>query len=348
MLKIYNAGIAGFGIVGKKRFQCTLKNKNINVIAVCDKKFKKKISKKNELIYYKDYKDLLENENLDLILVCMTNDIASLVTINALKNGLHVFCEKPPGRTVDEVKKVIKEEKKNPTLKLMYGFNHRYHSSVQKALKIIKSKKLGKIINMRGVYGKSKLVTFNQPTWRTKRSIAGGGVLLDQGIHMLDLMRYFAGEFTEVKSFVSNSYWGFNVEDNVYAVMKTNDNKYAMLNSSATQWRHTFNLDINLSHGSLILRGILSGSKSYGSESLTIVKANSKTDIVTPLEKNLYFYEDRSLDDELKYFVDTIKYDNKVINGSSFDALQSMLLVYRVYWDDKKWRSKFKIKKPMR
>ena len=79
---------------------------------------------------------------------------------------------------------------------------------------------------MRGVYGKSKLITFNQPTWRTKRKIAGGGVLLDQGIHMLDLMRLFAGEFIFVKSFVSNSHWKFDVEDNAYAIMKTKDNKY--------------------------------------------------------------------------------------------------------------------------
>ena len=80
----------------------------------------------------------------------------------------------------------------NPNLKLMYGFNHRFHDSVMDALKIIKSGKLGNIINLRGVYGKSQLVTFDQPDWRTKREVAGGGVLLDQGIHMVDLMRLFA------------------------------------------------------------------------------------------------------------------------------------------------------------
>ena len=91
-------------------------------------------------------------------------------------------------------------------------------------------------LNIRGIYVKSNLITFNQPVWRTKREIAGGGVLLDQGIHMVDLMLLFAGEFTEVYSFISNSRWGHNVEDNAYATMRTADGIVSMRNSSATQW----------------------------------------------------------------------------------------------------------------
>ncbi len=344
--KIYKAAIAGFGIVGKRRYECIQANKNVEVIGVCDKKFKKEFMRKNNLNYYKNYKKMFENENIDLVIICMTNDIAPEVTIQALRNNLHVFCEKPPGRNLKDIELVIREEKKYPNLKLMYGFNHRYHESVQSALKIIKSKRLGKIINMRGVYGKSKLITFNQPTWRTKRKIAGGGVLLDQGIHMLDLMRYFGGEFIEVKSFISNSHWGFDVEDNAYAIMKTKDNKFAMINSSATQWRHLFNLDINLSKGSIILSGILSSSKSYGSEKLTLIEANPRKDNTTPKEKVFRYNEDKSWDKELQSFVNSIKYNKIIQNGSSYDALQSMRLVYKVYWDDKIWRKKFKIKSP--
>ena len=97
-------------------------------------------------------------------------------------------------------------EKENPNTKLMYGFNHRFHDSVQQAIKILNSNRFGKIINLKGTYGKSQLITFNQTTWRTKRSIAGGGVLLDQGIHMIDLIRFFAGNIIEVKSYVSNNF----------------------------------------------------------------------------------------------------------------------------------------------
>ena len=97
---------------------------------------------------------------------------------------------------------------------------------------------------------------------------------MDQGIHMGDLMLLFAGAFTEVYSFISNSRWGHNVEDNAYAMMRTSDGIVCMLNSSATQWRHQFYLDINLERGSLILGGILSGTKSYGAETLTVVRAD--------------------------------------------------------------------------
>ena len=134
------------------------------------------------------------------------------------------------------------EERSNKILK--FGFNHRYHDSVIEAQKLIDSKELGELINLRGAYGKSKIVSFASD-WRTQRNVAGGGILLDQGIHLLDMMRLFAGEFTDVRSFISNDYWGHDVEDNAYALMRTASNVVAMVHSSATQWRHQFRLEIS-------------------------------------------------------------------------------------------------------
>ena len=116
---------------------------------------------------------------------------------------------------------------------------------------------------------------------------------------MVDLMRLFAGEFNQVKSFVSNSHWKFDVEDNAYAIMRTKDGVIGMLNSSATQWRHRFNLDITLEHGSLILGGILSGSKSYGDETLKIVRAEAESDNGTPMEQTTLYNEDPSWREEI-------------------------------------------------
>jgi len=259
---------------------------------------------------------------------------------------LHVFCEKPPGRNVEDIYKVIDVEKQCSDKKLMYGFNHRYHDSVMEAFRIIKSKELGEVINIRGVYGKAQLITFNQPDWRTKREIAGGGVLLDQGIHMVDLMRLFAGEFSEVHSFIENSHWNYDVEDNAYALMRTKDGKVAMLNSSATQWRHRFHLDINLEKGSLILGGILSGSKSYGAETLTVVSANPNNDHGDPKEVTTRYNTDPSWYTEIEEFADCILNNKEITSGTSDDALQTMKLVYKIYYADKKWRQTYSIKNP--
>jgi predicted dehydrogenase len=210
----------------------------------------------------------------------------------------------------------------------------------------MRSGELGKVINMRGVYGKAKLITFNQPDWRTKRDIAGGGVLLDQGIHMVDLMRLLGGDFTEVHSFISNSHWGYDVEDNAYALMRTAEGVVGMLNSSATQWRHRFHLDINLDRGSLILGGILSGTKSYGAETLTVVRADPDNDRGDPKEVITRYNRDPSWDEEMRAFADSVLNDKPVQSGTSDDALRTMQLVFKIYYADSAWRKAYNIQDP--
>ena len=335
-------GIAGYGVVGRRRHACIDRHPRLRVTAVCDRNPAALAHLPADLNGYSDYAALL-GEDLDVLFVCLTNDIAPAATMAGLGKGLHVFCEKPPGRSVEDIRQVIACEAENPGRVLMYGFNHRYHESVRDALEIIRSGTLGRIINMRGVYGKSQLITFNQPDWRTKREIAGGGVLLDQGIHMVDLMRLFAGEFIEIHSFVSNSHWGYDVEDNAYALMKTGDGVVAMLNSSATQWRHRFNLEINLDKGSLILSGILSGSKSYGAETLTVVTADPERDNGDPREQITKYNHDPSWDEEIACFSRAITEGEALTHGSSGDALRTMELVHRIYYADPVWRETFAI-----
>lgn len=340
-MKKLNVGIAGFGVVGRRRMKCLDNHPHANVVGVCDMELVK-TREADSIKYFKDHNDLL-NEKLDVLIVCLPNNVAPSVTIKGLKKGLHVFCEKPPGRTVQDIQDVIKVQKLFPELKLKYGFNHRYHLSIRDAETIIQSNKLGKIINMRGVYGKSQLITFNQPAWRTKREIAGGGVLLDQGIHMIDLMRLFGGNFTEVFSYVSNNHWGHNVEDNAYALMRTHEGVVAMLHSSATQWRHRFNLEINLQKGNLILGGILSGSKSYGDETLTVVTADPNNDAGNPIEQTTKYNKDPSWESEINSFINSIIENSPITSGTSHDALESMKLVNQIYCNDPAWKEKFNI-----
>ncbi len=335
-MKRLKVGIAGHGIVGKKRHHFINFNSNLKVVAVCDKSFKTNFKKLNGINYYKNVYDLL-NEKLDILFVCLTNDVAAEVTVKALNNGFHVFCEKPPGRNVKDIEKVITEESKHKNLKLKYGFNHRYHDSIIEALSLIKSGKLGSIINLRGVYGKSRIIPFSGG-WRSKRKIAGGGILLDQGIHMLDLMMLFCGKFSDVKSFVSNSFWNHDVEDNAYAIMKNKDGVIAMLNSTATQWEHKFNLDISLSKGFISLTGILSGSKSYGEEKIIYGIRDNKSNNGQMYSNTIKYLDDNSWKREIDEFTEIILNNKKVISGSSIQAYDAMNLVFKIYNSDKTWK----------
>jgi predicted dehydrogenase len=333
-------GIAGYGVVGKRRREFIDLHPQLKTVAVCDRVFPGDGIFEDGVRYYTHYLKLL-GEHLDLLFICMTNDIAPEVTMAGLERGLHGFCEKPPGRDLHDIIQVVRCERRHPGLKLKYGFNHRYHDSVRKALEIVRNQELGRILNMRGVYGKSKIVSF-QSDWRTKRDLAGGGILLDQGIHLVDMMRLFAGDFVQVHSFVSNDFWHHDVEDNAYALMRSADGVVAFLHSSATQWRHRFQLYITLSRGAVILAGILSSSKSYGAETITIVQA-SDDDQGDPQEVTIRYNQDNSWRDEINEFAEAVLEDKPIVNGSAVEALKTMHLVYRIYCADPEWRSRYNL-----
>jgi predicted dehydrogenase len=337
-------GIAGYGIVGKRRHQYIDAHPNLIVTAVCEQSFPQGFSEVLGINCFNNYKELLQTK-LDILFVCLPNNIAAEVTIAGIEKGLHVFCEKPPGKDVADIMNVIEAEKRNPNVKLKYGFNHRYHDSVKEALRIIQSGELGDVINLRGVYGKSKIIPFSGG-WRSNRQLAGGGILLDQGIHMVDLMRLFCGEFEEVKSFISNNFWKHDVEDNAYALLKDRKGRIATLNSTATQWQHKFNIEISLSQGYIELHGILSGSKSYGEEKIVIGKRDEESDNGQMECKVIKFLQDNSWRDEIYEFADAVINNKPVESGTSIDALETMKLVFSIYYDDKVWRNKFNIQNP--
>jgi len=334
-------GIAGYGVVGKRRRHFIDKRPDLRTVAVCDRLFESDGTLEDGVRCYRHYSDVL-NEDIDVLFVCLTNDLAADVTVAGLRKGLHVFCEKPPGRDVADIARVMKCARERPHLKLKYGFNHRYHDSVRDALAIIREGTLGRVVNLRGVYGKSAIIDFRSPShWRTMRVKAGGGILLDQGIHMVDLMRLFTSEnFEDIRSFVSNGFWNHDVEDNVYALMRTRTGIVAMLHSSATLWRHRFELEMTLEKGSVILSGILSGSKSYGDETLTVARA-TPNDAGDPKEEIARYDHDSSWADEIADFTEAIMHDRPIVDGSADEALATMQLVYRIYCADPNWKARW-------
>jgi predicted dehydrogenase len=344
--KSLRIGIAGFGAVGKIRFEILIQNKELELVSVSDQNIESRLDLQPNIRTYKDFEEMISNEALDVLFIALPNYLAAKATILALNKKMHVFCEKPPARNPQEFKKVIEVAKNNPNLKLMYGFNHRYHPSVKKAMTIISSRELGDVLNMRGEYGKSAIIKFNQNEWRAKREFSGGGILLDQGIHLLDLMRYFGEDFCLVNSVVKNSYWNYDVEDNAYALMQTNSGIVGLFHSSATLWRHSFRLEIGLTKGSILLSGILSSTKSYGNETIKLTKANPEK-LGEPEETTYAFLEDTSWSEETNLFIDCVQKKIQIESGNFEEARKTLELVYQIYNSDKDWNKKYFIEKDL-
>ena len=341
MPKTLRTAIIGYGVVGKKRKLFIERNKNYKLIYISDIKFKKDV-KSRTITFYKNYREIFK-QNIDVVFITLPTYLAARVTIAFIKKGVHVFCEKPPAKNVNEIKKVVQLSKKHPHIKIKYGFNHRYHSSVQLAKKIIKSKKYGKILNLRCLYGKSKIIipydnrfTGKKDDWRSKKKLSGGGILLDQGIHLLDLLRFFNGDFHEYKSFISNKFWNYNVEDNAFALMRDKKGVIASIHSTATQWQHKFRIEITARYALIELKGILSGTKSYGKESLRIIERRPLSLNGYKIKSQYYFNKDNSWKEEIDEFANIILKKLPIKTGNVYDALNVMVMVEKIYRDDKK------------
>lgn len=316
-------GIVGYGAVGRRRRALLAEHPDFEVTCVCDRVFPD--GEAEDVRRFDDVEALLR-EPLDVLFVALPTHLAADATIAGLERGLHVFCEKPPARTPGELMQVIRCEHERPAQRLMYGFNHRYHGAVRAALTLVRSGELGQVLDLRGAYGKSFVQ--RDGGWRGQRALAGGGILLDQGIHMLDLFRLFAGEFDEVRAFVADRYWRHDVEDNAYALLRARGGVVAMLHSSATQWRHLFRLEISLEAGALVLDGILSSSGTYGPESLRVVRRGGPGVVH---EEVLQFRDDPSWREEIEAFAAAIRSGRPPPWGGSEDARRTLELVHQVY-----------------
>ena len=328
---VLKTGIIGMGTMGRLRKRIAEKHPGFQVVAISD--INEQIAEEFPNLFFTNKWEELLKQDLDVVFVCTYNKVIPKIVISALNRGIHVFAEKPPGRTVEDVLEMKMVKELHSELILKFGFNHRFHSSIMEAKAIVDSKIYGNIVCARGVYGKAGGLGFAE-CWRSDKDIAGGGILLDQGIHMLDLLRYFMGEFTQVKSFVENLVWNeINMEDNAFAIMKTAENKVAMVQSSATQWKHKFLLEIMFERGYVVIDGLLTGSRSYGEERIVFAKRQFEDEGVLgkPKEEEIHFDEDHSWEYELKEFYECIKGKITHMNGDIDDALATMQLVYTIY-----------------
>ena len=328
---MYKVGIIGYGKMGQIRHQVISAFEDVQVQSIYDPE---KVDTEIEKAQNSD--QIIENPEIDAVFTCTPNYLNKPLTIQSLKAGKHVFCEKPPGFTAKDIEEIRAVEKESGKV-LMYGFNHRHHASIKYMKKLVDDKEFGKILWMRGRYGKSVDETFYD-NWRAKKELAGGGILIDQGIHMLDLFLHLGGNFDNVHASVSNLYWNLSVEDNVFATLEnTKTGLAASLHSTMTQWRHLVSLEVFLEKGYLVLNGLKTSSNAYGEEILTIAKNRSTAPAATwKDEKNITYHTDESWESELTEFFSAIKSKREVKLGNSSDALKLMKIVDKIYSFKKK------------
>ena len=328
---MYKVGIIGYGKMGQIRHQVISAFEDVQVQSIYDPEI---VDTKIEKAQNSD--QIIENPEIDAVFTCTPNYLNKPLTIQSLKAGKHVFCEKPPAFTAKDIEEIRAVEKESGKV-LMYGFNHRHHASIKYMKKLVDDKEFGKILWMRGRYGKSVDETFYD-NWRAKKELAGGGILIDQGIHMLDLFLHLGGNFDNVHASVSNLYWNLSVEDNVFATLEnTKTGLAASLHSTMTQWRHLVSLEVFLEKGYLVLNGLKTSSNAYGEEILTIAKNRSTAPAATwKDEKNITYHTDESWESELTEFFSAIKSKREVKLGNSSDALKLMKIVDKIYSFKKK------------
>lgn len=324
-----NFAIVGFGKMGNIRYNALKEMKGCHVGWICE--IDKNRTLPDGVKHTQALDDILMDKDIDAIVVCTSNNVLKDIVVKGLSHGKHIFCEKPPGRSLSELKEMIDTESKNPSLRLMFGFNHRHHDSMIKAKELIDSGEYGKILWMRGRYGKSVNEDFFS-NWRAKKGLAGGGIFLDQGIHMLDLFLMMCDDFDEVKAHVSNCYWNLDIEDNVFAIFSNKKGQVASLHSTMTQWRHLFSFEIFLERGYITINGLKTSSNTYGDEAMSIAKNRTLPPAAMwTQEEDLIFHVDNSWRRELEIFIDSIRNNKEIPVGNTKDAFKLMRLIEEVY-----------------
>lgn len=214
-----------------------------------------------------DVDDAVHDPAVDAVIVSTLNSSLAPIAHHALAAGKHVLVEKPAGISVEQVDELIalSAEKR---VQVRVGYNHRFHPGLLLARQLIDAGALGPLMFLRGRYGHGGRVGYDRE-WRADPKLSGGGELIDQGVHLIDLAHWFLGEFTRVEGHVATYYWDMPVDDNAFLSLRTAAGKTAWLHVSCSEWKNLFSLEIYGRDGKLQIDGL---GGSYGIERLTFYK----------------------------------------------------------------------------
>ena len=261
--------IIGAGLIGLKR-ATALKNFRdfkLAVTADTNSESAKALAIQFGGEYEGGWENVVRRDDIDVVIVSTFNNALARISIEALRNKKHVLCEKPMGRNVQESKEILHAAKQNGVI-VKVGFNHRHHPAITKAKELAEHGEIGPLYYLRCRYGHGGRPGYEKE-WRADREICGGGELLDQGVHVVDLFRWFLGDFDEAFGYTPTYFWNTKVEDNAFALFKTGKNQSAIMHTSWTQWKNIFSFEIFGEAGYLIVDGL---GGSYGPETLRIGK----------------------------------------------------------------------------
>jgi predicted dehydrogenase len=268
--------------------------------------------------------EVVERDDIDAVIVCTPPDSHADISIAAMRNGKHVLCEKPLTKTVAEAEAMVAAAKETGRV-LKCGFNHRFHPGMLHIRKLFEEGRIGEPLFVRARYGIGARPDYKNE-WRADPSIVGGGQLMEQGIHAIDLARWFLGDFIEVACFAESGYIDIApLEDNAFAMFRTAKGALASVHSSLVQWRNIFSFEIGGTEGHLAVEGLGGG---YGMERALF----SKKDLYGPFAEEVTDFrgDDRSWLTEWKEFAAAVD-EGRAPLGDGHDGLETLRLVYAAY-----------------
>jgi predicted dehydrogenase len=260
--------MVGCGLIGRKRLRALGKTHRLMVAAdPIRQRAEELVANTPGAIATANWEDAVARPDVDAVLVATTNRWLAPVSLAAIEAGKHVLVEKPAARNSAELQPLMAAAASKRVC-VQVGFNHRYHSAFQRAREIVDSGALGPLLFVRGRYGHGGRLGYERE-WRAVREIAGGGELLDQGVHLIDLAGWFLGSFNRIEGFAHTYFWDMPVEDNGFLLLKTAQDQVAFLHASCTEWKNLFSFEIYGRDGKLHIEGL---GGSYGVERLYFYK----------------------------------------------------------------------------
>lgn len=318
-----NVAIIGCGLIGQKRAG-VLGNCKLTVCADVVLAKAKHLAGAHDAFATTDWRDAVSRPDVDAVIISAVHDVLPMMITEALHAKKHVLVEKPAARRSAELDPVIALADITD-VRVRVGFNHRYHPALQKSRQLIDDGELGDLFFVRGRYGHGGRVGYERE-WRANPAVSGGGEMIDQGVHLVDLARWFLGDFAHVDGFAHTYFWEMPVEDNGFMLLRTETNKTAFLHASCTEWKNLFSMEVYGRHGKLEITGL---GGSYGTERVTFYKMLPQ---MGPPETTTWEYPfpDQSWKLEFEEFCSDIRLGRPPV-ASLRDAQAALRVVEAVY-----------------